>query len=114
MEFMLLIVGCTEETLVFILKKLDKKLFQQLSYFILKISENNGTVSVKKKTYTTEEAVECPQDNYSYDDSSSEFTESDGIRKESRYKCKDYNVGLCAAPCFGYYHIKRDFSKVFE
>ena len=50
----------------------------------------------------------------SYDDSSSEFTESDGIRKESRYKCKDYNVGLCAAPCIGYYRIKRDFSKVFE
>ena len=96
------------------LKKLDKKLFQQLSYFILKISENSGTVSVKKKTYTTEEAVELPQDSNSYDDSYSEFTESDGIRKESRYEHKDYNVGLCAALCFGYYHIKRDFSKVLE
>ena len=37
-----------------------------------------------------------------------------GIRKESRYECKECNVGLCAAPCFGYYHTKRDFSKVFE
>ena len=33
---------------------------------------------MKKKTYTTEEAVEFPQDTDSYDDSSSEFTESDG------------------------------------
>ena len=33
---------------------------------------------MKKKTYTTEEAVEFLQDTNSYDDSSSEFTESDG------------------------------------
>ena len=33
---------------------------------------------MKKKTYTTEEAVEFLQDTDSYDDSSSEFTESDG------------------------------------
>ena len=33
---------------------------------------------MKKKTYTTEEAVEFLQDTDSYHDSSSEFTEADG------------------------------------
>lgn len=29
-----------------------------------------------------------------------------GIRKESRYWCKDCGVGLCPAPCFKIYHTK--------
>ena len=75
-EFILIIVGCKKETLVVILKnKLGKKLFQRLSYFILKMAENSGTASVKKKT---SEAVEYLQDSNSHDDSSSEYTESDG------------------------------------
>ena len=78
------------------------------------MAENSGTASVKKKTYSTEEAVEFLQNSDSYDNGSSEFTESDGIREKSRYECKEYNVGLCAAPCFGHNHIKTDFSKVFE
>ncbi|GBO33939.1 hypothetical protein AVEN_8355-1 [Araneus ventricosus] len=26
------------------------------------------------------------------------------IRRETRFECKDCNVGLCAAPCFEKYH----------
>ena len=36
------------------------------------------------------------------------------FRKESRYQCKECDVGLCVAPCFEYYHTKKDFSKIFE
>ena len=36
------------------------------------------------------------------------------FRKESRYQCKECDVGLCVAPCFEYYHTKKDFSKNFE
>ena len=39
------------------------------------MAENSGTASVKKKT---SEAVEYLQDSNSHDDSSSEYTESDG------------------------------------
>ena len=47
------------------------------AYFISKRVENCGTASVKKKTYTIEGDVEFLQDKDSYDDISSEFTESD-------------------------------------
>ena len=36
------------------------------------------------------------------------------FRKESRYQWKECDVGLCVAPCFEYYHTKKDFSKIFE
>ena len=68
------------------------------------MAENCGIASVKKKQiYTTEEAVEFLQVSGSYDNISSEFTESDRIRNKSKYECKECRVGLCAAPCFGYY-----------
>ena len=36
------------------------------------------------------------------------------FRKESRYQCKECDVGLCVASCFEYYHTKKNFSKFFE
>ncbi|GFV79211.1 piggyBac transposable element-derived protein 4 [Trichonephila clavipes] len=30
------------------------------------------------------------------------------IRKETRYFCPDYDVGLCLTPCFKLYHTKLD------
>ena len=47
--------------------------------------------------------MEFLQVSGSYDNISSEFTESDRIRNKSKYECKECRVGLCAAPCFGYY-----------
>ena len=74
-EFVLIIVSRKEETIL-----LDKqtKAFSK-AYFISKRVENCGTASVKKKTYTIEGDVEFLQDKDSYDDISSEFTESDVI-----------------------------------
>lgn len=31
------------------------------------------------------------------------------VRKESRYMCKDCDVGLCIIPCFQIYHTKEDY-----
>ena len=32
------------------------------------------------------------------------------IRKESRYFCKEYDVGLCAVPCYKIYHTKYNYT----
>ena len=33
-----------------------------------------------------------------------------GARKDTRYYCKECNIPLCKAPCFGDYHSKKMFS----
>jgi len=36
------------------------------------------------------------------------------IRSESKYYCKECNVGLCVYPCFMYYHTSRDLTTVLS
>ena len=36
------------------------------------------------------------------------------IRSESRYQCGECDVGLCAVPCFMYYHSKTNCNNIFE
>ena len=74
-EFILIILGCKVETFGrCFFRQTDKKLFQQLSYFLSKRVENWHCICE-----IDEGDVEFVQAKDSYDDSSSEFTESDGV-----------------------------------
>ena len=84
-----------------------------------------------RKTYTVVEAAELTFDS-DFSDRVSGLTDSGSdvrcvssskrcalcsankIRKDTRYYCKDCDVGLCVVPCFEYYHTKTDFSNAFK